>query len=48
MKDFNLYIPDNEVIEEQEIYLNYSDLIRLLKKYKNNPVAIQFIAEMME
>ncbi len=43
-----VFIPDNSIIEEQEVYLNMSQLAVLLKKYKNEPIKIQFIAEMME
>ena len=43
-----IFIPDNEMIEEQEVYIDFSDLAKMLKKYKNSPEKIQFIAEMLE
>jgi hypothetical protein len=43
-----VYIPTNSQIEEQDVYLNISQLAEILKKYKNEPIKIQFIAEMME
>ncbi len=42
-----IYIPDNEY-EIAEGYYDWSGLVRLLRKFKNNPDAVQFIADMME
>jgi hypothetical protein len=39
-----VYIPKNEVIME---YSN-CDIVELLRKYKDDPVAIMFIANMLE
>lgn len=47
--DINLlvFIPLNETIVENGYY-NNSSLIKMLRKYKGNPDAIQFISDMME
>ena len=42
-----IYIPENDVIDFSG-YANNSDIVRLLRNYKNNPDAIQFIADMLE
>ena len=42
-----LFMPDNEY-GIPEGYCEWSDLVALLRNYKNNPEAIQFIADMME
>jgi hypothetical protein len=47
MKDFELYIPENKIIAEHG-YIKYDEIVKMLKKYKQNPDAIQFIADMME
>lgn len=47
MVEHEIYIPFNDVIEEHG-YLTRGQLIDLLKKYKQNPNAIQFIADMMD
>lgn len=43
-----IYIPENEIIEEIGYYYNINAIVYLLRKYKNNPEAIQFIADMLE
>lgn len=46
MKD-KIFMPDNEYgIDEG--YYTWDDLVNLLRTHKNNPEAIQFIADMME
>ncbi len=48
MRKFDLYIPENNVIIEQNIYLSRNEFVDLLRKYKANPEAIQFLADMLE
>jgi hypothetical protein len=43
-----IYIPTNNVISEGDIFLSINEIVDLLRKYKNNPKAIQFIADMLE
>ena len=43
-----IYIPTNNDIDEQNIYIDFNDLSIMLKKYKNEPEKIIFIAEMLE
>ena len=47
-KMIRIYIPENEIIEEMGYYYDVDAIVDLLRKYKNNPEAIQFIADMME
>lgn len=42
-----IFIPENEVIPENG-YFSHSQIVNLLRKYKENPEAIQFIADMLE
>ncbi len=42
-----IYMPDNEY-GIAEGYYDWSGLVKLLRKVKNNPDAMQFIADMME
>jgi hypothetical protein len=44
---YEIYIPSNDVIEEHG-YLTHKELVDLLRRHKDNPNAIQFIADMME
>ena len=41
------FIPENEVIPESG-YMSNNKIVDLLRKYKNNSKAIQFIADMLE
>jgi hypothetical protein len=42
-----IFIPKNKVIKENgEFTIN--EIVDLLRKYKHNPEAIQFIADMLE
>lgn len=43
----NFYIPKNNVVTEWE-YLTLNQIVDLLRKYRDNPEAIQFIADMLE
>lgn len=43
----DLYLPENDVITENG-NVRQSDIVRLLRVYKDNPTAIQFIADMLE
>ncbi|MBU0701206.1 hypothetical protein KKE26_07955 [bacterium] len=44
---FRTFIPQNEEISEfGEMTMN--QIVDLLRKYKTNPVAVQFIADMLE
>ena len=47
MNDYQIFIPENNEISESG-YFEWNELVNLLKKYKNDSNAIQFIAEMME
>ena len=42
-----IYIPENQVITEHG-YFTLFKIGTLLKKYKNNPKAVDFIAEMIQ
>ena len=42
-----IFIPENDVILENG-YMTMNEIVDLLRKYKTNPDAIQFIAEMLE
>ena len=42
------YIPDNQSIDEKEVYLSTNEFVDLMRKYKNNPNSIQFLADMLE
>lgn len=41
------FIPENDVISENG-YMTMNEIVDLLRKYKTNPDAIQFIADMLE
>lgn len=41
------FIPENDVISENG-YMTINEIVVLLRKYKTNPDAIQFIADMLE
>jgi hypothetical protein len=41
------YIPENKVISEQG-YFTVNGIVKLLRKYKSEPNAIQFLADMLE
>lgn len=41
------FIPENNVIDEQEVYLRLSNLAYLLNKYRFKPFKIKFLAEML-
>ncbi len=41
------YIPENEVICEQG-YFTMNEIVGLLRKYKSEPNAVQFLADMLE
>jgi hypothetical protein len=43
----SLYIPQNTIIKEHG-YFGNNQLVQLIRKYKQHPEAIQFIADMME
>ena len=43
----NTFIPENDVISENG-YMTLNEIVDLLRKYKTNPDAIQFIADMLE
>jgi len=45
--DWCIYIPFPN-LEDAGMYINRSDLIDLLRANKNNPKAIQYIADMLE
>ena len=45
--NFIVYIPTN-VYKIEHRYYNLQEIINLLRKYKNKPNAIQFIADMLE
>lgn len=47
LEGYEIYIPENNVIKEHG-YLTYIQLVDLIRKYKHQPNAIQFIADMME
>lgn len=47
MCEMRLYIPENE-FGIPEGYYTLGELSSCISKYKNDPDAIQFIAEMME
>jgi hypothetical protein len=42
-----IYIPNHDVIKEHG-YFTINEIVKLLRKYKNNSKAIQFIADMLE
>lgn len=42
-----IFIPENDVISENG-YMTMNEIVDLLRKYKTNPDAIQFIADMLE
>lgn len=46
MKD-TVYFPKTKVIKEHG-YFTINQIVALLRKYKNNPDAIHFIADMLE
>ena len=41
------YIPETDIIPEYG-HFRMNGVVELLRKYKNNPDAIQFIADMLE
>lgn len=43
-----IYIPENTLIEESNVYLTINQISEILKKYKLQPTKIVFIAEMLE
>jgi len=47
VKQFLICIPQNEVIPDQG-YFSVNQVVALLRKYKDNPDAVQFIADMLE
>lgn len=47
MNDFPVIIPENDYGVEPGYYYK-SDFVYLLRKYKNDPEIIQFIADMLE
>ena len=42
------YIPGNDEIEEQDVYLSRNEFADLLRKYHKNSEAVHFLADMME
>ncbi len=44
---YTVFIPSDAVIEEHG-YMSMNDIVGLLRKYKSNPEAVQFIADMLE
>jgi hypothetical protein len=42
-----IYIPKNDTIKEHG-YFSTNKIVELLRKYKDNPKIVQFIADMME
>lgn len=47
MDEHIIIIPKNEVIPESGD-MTINEVVELLRKYKDNPEAVQFIADMME
>lgn len=45
--NYQTFISSNDVIEEQG-KMSLNDVVSLLRKYKSNPEAVQFIADMLE
>ncbi len=44
---FKTYIPENQIIAESG-HLTMNQIVDLLRKYKSEPNAIHFIADMLE
>jgi hypothetical protein len=44
---WQIYIPENDTIEDCGYFVT-NEIVALLRKYKNNSEAIQFIADMLE
>ncbi len=42
------YIPDNDCLKEQEVYLARNEFVDLLRKYHKNSEAVHFLADMLE
>ena len=42
-----IFIPENDDIAEHG-YMTINQIVELLRKYKNEPEAVQFIADMLE
>ena len=42
-----IFIPENKIIYESG-YFDLNEIVNLLRKYKNEPDKIQFIADMLE
>lgn len=47
-KDDDVFIPAKPECGIKQGYYNHTKLVGLLRKHKNNPEAIQYIADMME
>ncbi|MEO8513762.1 MAG: hypothetical protein ABI543_09395 [Ignavibacteria bacterium] len=45
--NYKIIIPKNEVISENG-KLSINEIVNLFRKYKNEPIKIQFLADMME
>jgi len=45
--DYKIIIPINEIISENG-KLSINEIVNLLRKYKNDPNKVQYIADMME
>lgn len=46
-EQYKTFIPEDDVIPEHG-YMTMNQIVALLKKYKTNPEAVDFIAEMLE
>lgn len=45
--DFKVYIPSNE-FKIRQGYYSRNRFVALMRKYKNNPEIVQFLADMLE
>lgn len=45
--DYKIIIPKNDIISENG-KLSLNEIVNLLRKYKNEPNKVQFLADMME
>lgn len=45
--DYKIIIPQNDIISENG-KLSINEIVNLLRKYKNEPNKVQFLADMME